>query len=49
MINKGIGAWSPDAMQGMSLDELYGWYDLAVEQLEAEAAAVIASQAKVDN
>lgn len=33
-------------MNSMSLDELYGWYDLAVEQLEAEAAAVNSQASK---
>lgn len=39
VVNKGIGAWPPSALDGMALDELYRWYDIAVAQLEAEAEA----------
>jgi hypothetical protein len=40
VINKGIGAWSPDAMTNMSLPELYAWYDIALAQMDADANAL---------
>lgn len=31
LINKMIGSWPPSEMWSMSFDELYGWFDKAVE------------------
>jgi len=39
IINKNIGAWPPSEMEGMTLDELYDWYDIACEIQDAETKA----------
>lgn len=36
IINRWIGAWPPDAMERMTLDELYAWYDMAVQIYEQQ-------------
>lgn len=40
VINEGIGQWSPDAMNGMSLSEFFDWYDAAVRRIEAKNEAI---------
>jgi hypothetical protein len=40
VINLYIGHWPPSEMQGMSLHELYDWYDRAIEIMQAQQEAM---------
>jgi hypothetical protein len=40
VINEGIGHWPPSEMDKMSLDELYSWFDQAVDNIERHNDAI---------
>ena len=39
VINRGIGHWPPSEMECMSLDDFDDWYQIAVDNINAEIEA----------